>query len=359
MNPIVIRKECPSDYKAVLILTYEAFVTLNYSGRIQIDEHYLYHLLQNSDLLLPELNFVAELDGKIVGHILYTKSKVENTDGSVLEVATFGPLSVHPDYQRQGIGKALVHHSMARAKELGFQAVLITGVEEYYQKLGFKRAEEYGLKLKDGTSPDYFMVYELVPGTLKAGGVFSLVAPELEKAEQDTEGYTAFHRAFMQEFFPNQVKLRSFLDGDFSIMEQWLDEEHVKPWYQPKEDWLAERKERYTTFSFITHFIAELNGIPIGFCQYYDMYYGQEYEEWHTIQNPGEIYSIDYLIGNPAYLKKGYGKTMILLMLEKLRKLGVKKVIVGPDKENTPSNNTLKSCGFVWDGEDYIMELNT
>ena len=110
MNPIVIRKECPSDYKAVLILTYEAFVTLNYSGRIQIDEHYLYHLLQNSDLLLPELNFVA-------GHILYTKSKVENTDGSVFEVATFGPLSVHPttkDKDRKSAGSSQ-HGSCERA----------------------------------------------------------------------------------------------------------------------------------------------------------------------------------------------------------------------------------------------------
>jgi predicted N-acetyltransferase YhbS len=142
---ITIRKEQPDDYNTLLRLTYEAFLPVNYPGRRRMDEYFLLYLLRNSDSVISELCFVAEYEGEIIGHILYTKSKFKRLDGREVDTINFGPLSVLPKYQRQGIGKALVRYSLLRAKEMGYKAVLITGVPDYYPKLGFKRASTYNL----------------------------------------------------------------------------------------------------------------------------------------------------------------------------------------------------------------------
>lgn len=197
-----IREERPEGYNSILKLTYEAFLTLDYPGRRRIDEHFLVSLLRGSEFVIPELCFVMEHNGEIVGHILYTKSEVLKADGTKIPTITFGPLSVLPKYHRQGIGSALVRHSLEKAQEVGYGAVLITGVPDYYPKLGFKRAREYGLTLPDGTSPDAFMVYELKPNYLCDGGVCHFLAPEYERAENDDAGFASFHRSFMAEYYP-------------------------------------------------------------------------------------------------------------------------------------------------------------
>lgn len=195
---MIIRPERPDDYEAVLKTTYEAFKTLDYPGRRRVDEHYLIHLLKGSPYVIPGLSFIAELDGDIVGHILYTCSEVIRHDGTKVSTITFGPLSVIPDHQKEGVGRALVKHSMDAARDMGFGAVLITGVPDYYPKLGFVRAREYGITLPDGSSEDFLMAYELMPGYLEGGGVLHFDAGDVfEKAENDDKGFEAFHREFM------------------------------------------------------------------------------------------------------------------------------------------------------------------
>lgn len=155
-----------------------------------------------------------------------------------------------------------------------------------------------------------------------------------------------------------KLTLRPFADNDTTLMERWLYAEHVKPWYEQPDEWLNEIRNRYGEFSFIVHMIVEVDGKPIGFCQYYDCYRSREYENWGIdILSGGEVFSIDYLIGEPEYLRRGYAKTMVTQMLGELRTLGAKVVVVLPDKENTASNRTLKSCGFDWDGERYVLNL--
>jgi predicted N-acetyltransferase YhbS len=194
-------------------LTYEAFLTLDYPGRRRMDEHYLIHLLRGCPLVIPQLCFVAERDGEIVGHILYAKTKFKRPDSSEADTVTFGPLSVLPKNHKQGIGKALVFHSIAKAKEMGFGAVLITGVPDYYPKLGFKRASESGLGIADDYSEnhalmtDAFMTYELIPGYLNGGGMFHSWPAEYDQAENDDVGYAAFHKQFMAEHFPENEEL--------------------------------------------------------------------------------------------------------------------------------------------------------
>ncbi|MDR1464893.1 MAG: GNAT family N-acetyltransferase [Oscillospiraceae bacterium] len=361
-----IRLERPEDCAAILRLTYEAFLTLDFPGRRRMDEHYLIHLLQGSPFVVPALCFVAEQSGpyrtagEIVGHILYTASKVIRPDGSVLPTLTFGPLSVLPKYHRQGIGRALVRHGMDKAREMGFGAVLITGVPEYYPKLGFGRGREFGLTLPDGTSGDEFMVYELTPGYL-GGGVLQFDAIDtFEQAENDDAGFAAFHGRFMTENFPGQITLRPFWEADIALMERWLFVPHVAKWYQRPDHWLNELHHRRGEFAFLHHFIAEYEGAPIGFCQYYDTHFAQEHEvwneEWRISERQGEVFSIDYLIGEPDFLHKGFGQKMLRLLLDRIRAAGAKAVIVQPEKENIASNRLLKSSGFEWNGEDYVLK---
>ena len=96
----------------------------------------------------------------------------------------------------------MVRHSMEKARKLGFGAVLITGVPDYYPKLGFRRARDYGLTLPDGTADDSFMAYELRPGYLAGGGTFRFLPPEFEQSENDDAGFEMFHRQFMTEYYP-------------------------------------------------------------------------------------------------------------------------------------------------------------
>lgn len=351
---IHIRKEVAADYEAILRLTYAAFQTLDYPGRRRMDEHYFISLLRNSPLVIPELCFVAEYEGEIVGHILYAKTGFHRPDGSVAPTITFAPLSVLPKYHKQGIGRALVQHSLAAARELDWGAVLITGVPDYYPRLGFARAAAYGLCYVGGSSFDAFMAYELIPGYLVGGGIHDIYPPEYDLAEQDDAGYEVFHRAYMAKNFPNSLTLCPLFEADIERVERWLAAPHAQPWFEHPEEWLREIHERRGAFRFVSHWIAEWEGQPIGFCQYYDCFYSKDLEDWGIeISTPGAIYSIDYLIGEPSFLRRGCGTAMIRELLEKLRVLGAKRVIVQPDENNIASNRSLQACGFSDRGNYY------
>jgi RimJ/RimL family protein N-acetyltransferase len=166
----------------------------------------------------------------------------------------------------------------------------------------------------------------------------------------------------MKDMCSGQITLRPFLDTDIALMEKWLTEPHVAKWYLHPGHWLRELHERKGEFSFITHFIAELGSVPIGFCQYYDCYFAQAHEVWNDIwrtgDRKGEIFSLDYLIGEAGYLHRGFGKAIVIQLLEKLRETTAKTIIVQPEKENTASCRLLESCGFQYNGDVYALELN-
>ena len=199
---ITIRPETPADYGTILRLTYDAFLSFDHPGKRRTDEHFLIHLLKDSPNVIPKLRLVAERNGEIAGHIIYTKSKFKRPNGTEADTVTFGPLSVWRKYQRQGICKALVLHSVEKARKMGFGAVLITGIPEYYPKLGFRRASEYGLVYMDPTVTDPFMAYELAPGYLQGGGICHCMAPEYDLSDRDDTGFAEFHRNFMAEHYP-------------------------------------------------------------------------------------------------------------------------------------------------------------
>lgn len=169
---IRIRKETPADYRQVEELTREAFWGAMDHPTCD-GEHLLVHKLRNLPCFVPELDFVAEAEGKIVGHVIYSLAKVVRPDGMdgalsmETEVLNFGPLSVRPDYKRTGIGSALMRHSIARAAELGYRAIIFYGHPDYYPRFGFRRASRYGILSADGSSPDALMAMELYDGALE------------------------------------------------------------------------------------------------------------------------------------------------------------------------------------------------
>lgn len=154
---IITREIEEKDHYEVEYLAKRSFWNLNMPG---CDEHYLAHRIWKEEGFVPEISLLAEVDEKIVGAILYTKCKVETAKGDI-EVLTFGPLCVAPDYQKKGIGGQLLTESMELAKKKGFQAILICGVTEYYPKFGFKTADTFGITMPDGSNFDAFMGYEL------------------------------------------------------------------------------------------------------------------------------------------------------------------------------------------------------
>lgn len=163
IGPIDIRNERPEEYRAVEALTREAFWNLHVPG---CDEHYLLHVLRAHADFVPELDFVAFIGGEPAGNIVYARSSVKTAGGQKRGVLTFGPLSVEPKYQKQGVGSALVRHSLAKAAALGYGAVLIYGDPAYYVRFGFRPAEAFGITTGEGVFHPALQALELAPGAL-------------------------------------------------------------------------------------------------------------------------------------------------------------------------------------------------
>eukprot|EP01126_Amoeba_proteus_P030247 TRINITY_DN29969_c0_g1_i2.p1 TRINITY_DN29969_c0_g1~~TRINITY_DN29969_c0_g1_i2.p1 ORF type:complete len:223 (-),score=29.23 TRINITY_DN29969_c0_g1_i2:302-970(-) len=142
-SSVVIRKEEPPDYRRTEELTRDAFWDFEPNGA---DEHYLTHILRNHPDFIPELCHVAEKDGKVVGSIVYSKSTITKQDGRTIKTVTFGPIAVDPKYQREGIGRALIQHTVRKAKVMGFPAVVIYGDPAYYSQSGFRLGEKFDIR---------------------------------------------------------------------------------------------------------------------------------------------------------------------------------------------------------------------
>jgi len=158
---VTIRPETTEDNRIVEELTREAFWNLYVPG---CDEHYLCHILRDHDDFLPELDYVAEVDGKVVASIMYSRSYLIGDGSNRVPIVSFGPLCVHPDYQRQGIGTALIDRTRKIAEGMGFPAILIYGDPHNYCKHGFRNGIDYRVSDMNGDHPLGLLVLELRPG---------------------------------------------------------------------------------------------------------------------------------------------------------------------------------------------------
>lgn len=131
MKPeIGIRDEIASDANAISDVTVAAFKTLAISNHT---EQFIVEALRAADALT--ISLVAELEGRVVGHIAF--SPVSISDGSANWYG-LGPVSVLPEYQRQGIGGALIEEGLARLKRIGASGCCLVGHPEYYRRFGFR-----------------------------------------------------------------------------------------------------------------------------------------------------------------------------------------------------------------------------
>lgn len=176
MTPnITIRKEIPKDHNWVIELTAKAFETMPFS---EGDEDQLVARLRNAPDFIPELSLVAELDGLIVGHILFTPLVIDNGQQQ-FESLVLGPVSVLPEFQKQGIGGKLIRAGHQKAIELGFRSVILIGHPEYYPRFGYKPASTWGIKTHyELPSDDVFMAVELTEGALKNVSGMVIFPPE-------------------------------------------------------------------------------------------------------------------------------------------------------------------------------------
>lgn len=197
MENLMMRLETPADYAAVEHLTREAFWNVYRPGCV---EHYLLHRLRDSAGYLSQLHMLAIAGDDIVGSIVYSRSRVEGQDGRAWDTLTFGPLSVLPTRQRQGIGSALVRHTLAMAYEAGERAVLIFGSPDYYGRFGFVPASRHGITLPDGSSLDAFMALPLYPGSLD--GVHGVYREDAAFGAISDEAVDAYDQTF-----PPKVKM--------------------------------------------------------------------------------------------------------------------------------------------------------
>jgi len=176
-SSITIRRETPADYRNVETLTREAF--WNHYGP-GCDEHYLAHILRESDDFIADLDYVAEINGEVVGNIMYTKSRIALDRGGDLPTITFGPLSVLPAY-------------LTLAQTLGYTAVIILGDPAYYSRLGFQPAEAFGIAANSNMFLASLQAYALKRGALQsASGHFH----ESPAFHMDSKASEAFDKTF-------------------------------------------------------------------------------------------------------------------------------------------------------------------
>ena len=159
-NDYIIRLETENDYRETENLAREAFWNIYVPG---CSEHYLAHTMRTHKDFIPELDYVIEKDGKIIGSVMYTKGVLKDENGEEIKVISFGPLCVHPDYQRMGYGKKLLHYTFEKAMELGYEAIIIFGNPGNYVARGFKSCHKYNVVLEAGFCPMAMMLKELVP----------------------------------------------------------------------------------------------------------------------------------------------------------------------------------------------------
>ena len=147
-NDCIIRLETSRDHAEVEHLVRESFWNVYRPGCL---EHYVLHCLRHDPAFVPELDFVMEKDGVIIGQNIFMRASIAADDGHSIPILTMGPICIANALKRQGYGKLLLDYSLEQAAKLGMGAVCFEGNIDFYGKSGFTFAREFGL-LESGGS---------------------------------------------------------------------------------------------------------------------------------------------------------------------------------------------------------------
>lgn len=193
-----IRQTKKREYFETENLTREAFWNLYRPG---CDEHLALHKLRKTGEGIKGLDCVLEEEGKIVAHIIYCPSVLQTAEGKKIDVITFGPVSVYPEYQKKGYGSAIIQKTLQKAKKAGYGAVLITGNPDYYKRFGFLTCSEIGVYLPgfDRSDPaPFFMYLELKENYLPRTPSVLFFPASYETEKKELEEF--------EKQFPHKVK---------------------------------------------------------------------------------------------------------------------------------------------------------
>lgn len=199
-NDYTIRLERNDEYREVENLVREAFWNVYRPGCM---EHYVLNQLRDDPAFVPELDFVMEQDGELIGQNMFMRATIKADDGRDVPIMTMGPICIRNDLQRKGYGKILLDYTVAKAAELGCGALCFEGNIHFYGKSGFMYASRYGLRyhgVPEGEEASFFLCKELIPGYLD--GITGVYTPP--------QGYFV-DPAAVEEFdkaFPAKEKLR-------------------------------------------------------------------------------------------------------------------------------------------------------
>ncbi len=200
----IIRLEEEKDYLEVEHLVREAFWNVYRPG---CNEHLVAHNLRKSPGFIKELDFVIERNGEIVASIMYSYVELQMDNGERIDLVGFGPLSVRPDCQGEGLGKNLIFHSLKKVEQLGFEAVFITGNSRYYHRFGFESASKYGIYLDKNRDGEFtfFMVKPLVQGALAGIGGILKFDMSFDPSKEETEEFDKKFSEKVKEKLPGQM----------------------------------------------------------------------------------------------------------------------------------------------------------
>ena len=173
-NQITIRPEEHKDYKNIVSLILRSFREgTNYSDGTDIIA--LVEEIRDSENYIPELSFVAELDGEIVGHFLFSHFPLSPTEKgghgkeADSEIVMLAPVSVHADHFWKGIGSTMLKLGIEKVKEAGYKGITVEGNYKFYNKVGFRTSSEFGIFPTSGypmTEPRCMMCQETYKGSL-------------------------------------------------------------------------------------------------------------------------------------------------------------------------------------------------
>lgn len=356
----IFRSETMHDYAATEFLTREAFWNKYQPG---CEEHYLLHILRGSTSVIEALCDVCEADGEIVGHILYTHASVVCESGETFPVITFGPVSVRPDMQRKGIGSQLIRRTMARASNMGFAGVVITGNPAYYHRFGFHPASDFGILFEDGSSFPALMAAELHEGSLR--GMHGCICFAPEYAAMREENVLAFDTQFPQRErmkLPGQlnyaangpdlgVTIRPETHRDYkAIISMILRAFHEGTSYSDGTDIIALIEEIRDSKYYIPElsFVAELDGKIVG--HFLFSHFPLSSASDGTRMNPEDqgIVMLAPVTVHADCFRRGIGSAMLRLGIEQVRKYGYRGITVEGDYHfyNKVGFNTSSEFGI-------------
>lgn len=208
-----IRNEEPQDYEIVENMTRNAFYNLYIPGCL---EHYLVHIMRKHEDFIPELDFVLELDGQVIGYIMYTKATLTDEAGNRKKILTFGPICIEPQYQRKGYGKLLIRHSFEKAASMGYDTVVIFGNPSNYVSSGFVSCKKHNVCVEGGRFPAAMLVRELKPGVLDGRRWYYRDSPVMAVRPEDAAAYDDTLTPMERKHTPEQeafyIMSRSFVE---------------------------------------------------------------------------------------------------------------------------------------------------